>query len=259
MQDKDNCNKEVRGLDDCSKAKLEHEKSRLEIVMGSVALNTLAKSTVMVFGLGGVGAAATLALARGGVGRLILVDFDTVSISNINRQLVAFHSTIGQKKTEVAASMIKDINPDIIVEVVDDFVSADNAGEIISSYAQEIDYVIDAIDTLSAKLAIAQFCLTEQIKLISSMGAANRVDPTALYITDLFKTQDCPMCRIMRKQARAFGIKELTVVATKEKPVTNNSSMENSSSRPTLGSTSYVPPIAGMMLAGHVIREITGV
>ena len=259
MQEKDNCNKQVQVLDSGCIAKLEDEKSRLDIVMGSASLNTLAKSTVMVFGLGGVGAAAALALARGGVGRLILVDFDTVSISNINRQLVAFHSTIGQKKTDVAACMIKDINPDIVVEVVDTFVSADSAGEIISSYAQELDYVIDAIDTLSSKLAIAQFCSTDQINLISSMGAANRVDPTALYITDLFKTQDCPMCRIIRKQARSLGIKKLTVVASKEKPVTNNSTMENSSSRPTLGSTSYVPPIAGMMLAGHVIREITGV
>ena len=233
--------------------------SRLERIMGREGLERLTTSTVMVLGVGGVGSNCIEALARGGVGRLVIVDHDVVQESNINRQAIAFRSTLGLPKVEAMRRMIADINPDAQVEALQRFVLAQDVPALLDEYAGRVDYVVDAIDTVSAKLAIAEYADAHDMRLISSMGAANKLHPECLCVADVFDTVNCPLSRIMRKEARKRGIKRLKVLYSCEQPV-KVAVCEGAErrERSNLGTASFMPPIMGQMIAGQVIRELVG-
>ncbi len=237
---------------------------RSELLLGADGLARLAEATVMVVGLGGVGSACAEALARGGVGHLVLVDRDEVELSNINRQALAFTSTIGLPKTEAMTRMIADINPGCRVTSRHTYLAKEDAAEQLSALPRP-DYVVDAIDTISQKLAIAQWCQDEGLPLVAAMGGANRLDPTRLEIADIKDTRICPVCRVMRRECRVRGIESLDVVYSPEHPRelagqgSGESAAAQSDKASTLGTMSYVPPIMGYMLAGDVIRRLSGV
>lgn len=237
----------------------EEATSKLELIMGREGLERLAGSTVMVLGLGGVGSNCVEALARGGVGHLIVVDHDIVQASNINRQAIAFQSTIGRKKTEVVGKMVADINPCAQVDALDTFVLAESVANLLGTYRDQVDYVVDAIDTVSTKLALAEYADREGIPFISSMGAANKLRPECFRVADVYDTVNCPLCRIMRKEGRKRGIKRLRVLYSCEEPVrVPVREGAERRERSNLGTASYVPPIMGQMIAGEVIRELAG-
>lgn len=234
--------------------------SRTELLIGKEGLERLRRSSVMVFGVGGVGSHCIEALARSGVGRLILIDNDTVSVTNINRQSIAYHSTVGRMKTEVMKERIRDIDPAIRVSTCETFVLPDNLGEILDA-EPGVDYVIDAIDTVSAKIALAEEALKRDIPLISSMGTGNKLHPELFEIADLADTSVCPLCRVMRRELKQRGIAHLKVLYSKEKPVdvSGRSTGEDRGVRRSLpGSVSFVPPVAGLLIAGEVIRMLAG-
>ena len=221
--------------------------TRTEQLLGSAAVDRLRASRVALFGLGGVGSFTAEALARAGVGHLLLVDGDTVAPSNLNRQLVALHSTLGQPKADVMAARIRDISPDIRVDARHAFYLPENADAF--DFAG-FDYVIDAVDTVAAKVELAVRAHTAGVPLVSCMGAGNRLDPARFEVADLFATSVCPLCKAMRKALKARGINALTVVYSREPPAV--------ASRPP-GSVSFVPSAAGLILAGVVIRALAGV
>lgn len=231
--------------------------TRTERLLGADAMERLAASRVAVFGVGGVGGYAVEALARSGVGTLDLIDNDKVCESNLNRQIIALHSTLGQYKVDVAAQRARDINPDITVNAHKLFYTPETAGELdFRSY----DYIIDAIDTVTGKLDLAVKAQEYQIPVISSMGAGNKLDPGRFVVTDLAKTTMDPLARIMRKELKKRGIRHLKVVYSTEKPIpVEPVETEASLRRTTPGSTAWVPAAAGLMLAGEVIRDLTGV
>ena len=231
--------------------------TRTERLLGADAMERLAASRVAVFGVGGVGGYAVEALARSGVGTLDLIDNDKVCESNLNRQIIALHSTLGQYKVDVAAQRARDINPDITVNAHKLFYTPETAGELdFRSY----DYIIDAIDTVTGKLDLAVKAQEYQIPVISSMGAGNKLDPGRFVVTDLAKTTVDPLARIMRKELKKKGIRHLKVVYSTEKPIpVEPVDTEASLRRTTPGSTAWVPAAAGFMLAGEVIRDLTGV
>lgn len=236
-----------------------NEYSRTELLIGKEGIAKLKNASVMVFGVGGVGSHCIEALARSGVGKLILVDNDTVSLTNLNRQSIAYHSTIGQFKTKVMAERIQDICPEIQVTTYEMFVLPDNIGEL---FQEPVDYIIDAIDTVTAKLALAELAKEKGIPIISSMGTGNKLHSELFEITDIYKTSVCPLCKVMRKELKARGIRKLKVVYSKETPVdtSGRATEEDKGKRRALpGSIAFVPPVAGLMLAGEVIREIAGV
>ena len=228
--------------------------SRTAMLMGEEAVRKLQNSRVAVFGVGGVGGFAAEALARSGVGQLDLIDKDVVSASNINRQIIALTSTVGKPKAEVAAQRVRDINPDIQVTVHNCFFLPENAHQFDFS---QYDYVVDAIDTVSGKLALVMQADRCGVPIISSMGAGNKLDPTRFEIADIFKTSVCPLARVMRKELKARGIKHLTVVYSKEEPIKPLSpAFDPDSNKPVPGSYACVPSVAGLILASHVIREL---
>lgn len=233
--------------------------SKLEIILGQEGLEKLAQATVLVMGVGGVGSNCVEALARGGVGHLILVDRDIVSESNINRQAIAFHSTIGRPKVEVARDMVADINPSCVVETRTDFLLTENVPAFLAEYEGRVDWFVDAIDTVSAKLAIAAYADEHALSLISSMGGGNKLDPQRFRFADIYSTSGCPLCRIVRREARKLGIRKLQVLYSDEPPV-QTAAAEGSTraERTDLGTMSYIPPIMGQMIAGWVIRRIVG-
>ena len=189
--------------------------SRTAFLLGEEGVEKLKKSRVAIFGIGGVGGYVAEALARSGVGALDLIDKDVVSVSNINRQIIALHSTVGRKKTEVMAERIKDINPEIQVTVHDVFYLPETASEFDFS---KYDYVVDAIDTVSGKLALVEQAYQAKTPIISSMGAGNKLDPTAFEVADISKTSVCPLARVMRRELKKRGIEHLKVVYSKEEP-----------------------------------------
>lgn len=232
------------------------ELNRTEMLIGEKGIEVLRKSVVMVLGVGGVGGYCIEALARSGIGHLILVDNDTVSRSNINRQIIALQSTVGQYKTKVMQQRICDILPDTKVTTYEKFVLEDNLEEI---FAIRPDYVVDAIDTVSAKLAVAEYAVREDIPLISCMGTGNKFDPKQFEIADIYKTSVCPLCKVMRRECRERGIKKLKVLYSREiprktTPLPGEVIPEGKRSVP--GSIAFVPPVAGLYLAGEVIRDI---
>lgn len=233
-----------------------HEFSRTELLIGEEGLQRLRHATVMILGVGGVGSHCIEALARSGVGKLILVDNDTVSLTNINRQSIAYHSTVGRYKTRVMKERIADICPQTEVITYEMFVLPENMEQI---FEQRPDYIIDAIDTVTAKIALVEKALELDIPIISSMGTGNKLHGELFEITDISKTSVCPLCKVMRKELRARGIYHLKVVYSREKPidVSQGTTDEEKGSRRSLpGSVSFVPPIAGLLLAGEVIREL---
>lgn len=233
-----------------------HEYSRTELLVGEKGLKKLRNASVMVFGVGGVGSHCIEALARSGVGKLILIDNDTVSLTNINRQSIAYHSTVGKYKTKVMEERIRDICPEIQVVTHELFVLPNNLETL---FTEKVDYIIDAIDTVTAKLAIVELAKEKNIPIISSMGTGNKLHPELFEITDLSKTSVCPLCKVMRKELKARGIKKLKVLYSKEIPVdiTDRITEEEKGNRRAIpGSVSFVPPVAGLIIAGEVIREL---
>ena len=238
-----------------------YEYSRTERLLGRDGMERLFASSVIVFGVGGVGSHCIEALARSGVGKLTLVDNDKVGLTNINRQAVAFHSTIGRYKTEVMKEQIKDICPSIEVNTYESFVLPEN---VDTFFEERYDYIIDAIDTVTAKLALAQKALEAQIPIISSMGTGNKLHPELFEIADIADTSMCPLCKVMRKELKKRGISHLKVLYSQEKPIepleTNTEgAMERKEGarRSIPGSVSFVPPAAGLLIAGEVIRSLS--
>lgn len=229
------------------------EFERSEMLLGTNALEKLKSSSVAVFGIGGVGSYVCEALARCSVGNMTLIDNDKVSQSNINRQLIALNSTIGRYKTEVMSQRIKDINQSANVNVFNIFYTSENAHEIDLS---QFDYVIDAIDTVSSKLYLIELCKKNNIRIISSMGTGNKLDPSLFTISDISKTHTCPLARVMRKELKNRGINSLKVLWSSEKPIIPLFSDDTSNKRQTPGSVSFVPSFAGLMIAGEVIKDI---
>ncbi len=219
--------------------------------MGDGAMERLKNSRVAVFGIGGVGGYVAEALARSGVGALDLIDKDDVSITNINRQIVALHSTVGRPKTEVMRERIADINPDCRVTEHKLFYLPDNADSLdLSIY----DFVVDAIDTVSAKLELAARTRALGVPFIACLGTGNKVDPSKLKISDISKTSVCPLAKVMRRELRIRGINHLTVLWSDEIPI---KSKITEGGKPVPASTAFVPPSAGLMIASHVVRELT--
>lgn len=232
------------------------EFSRTERLIGTENQTRLAGSTVVVFGVGGVGSHCIEALARCGIGHLVLVDNDTVSITNINRQSIAYHSTVGRYKTHVMRERILDINPQAQVDTFETFVLPDNLEPLLDGIGP-IDYLIDAIDTVTAKLALAEYASARQIPLISSMGTGNKLHGELFEITDITRTSVCPLCRVMRRELKARGITHLKVLYSKEQPLTPVlPNEEPTDKRAVPGSISFVPPVAGLLIAGEVIRDM---
>lgn len=229
--------------------------SRAELLLGEEALHKLRSARVALFGIGGVGSFAAEALARGGVGHITLVDGDTVSITNINRQLIALHSTVGKEKTAVMAERIADISPETEVETYPVVYGAENRDLLdFSTY----DYVIDAIDTVTSKLILIEEAKKTGVPVISCMGTGNKFHPERFEVTDISKTSVCPLAKVMRKELKVRGIKNVKVVYSKEEPQKPAESPETGK-RQIPGSLSFVPPVAGLLLAGEVIRHIAGV
>ena len=224
---------------------------RTERMLGKEAVDRLKNARVALFGLGGVGGHAAEALARAGVGYLTLVDGDTVSESNLNRQLFALQSTVGLPKTEAAKQRLLDINPQIHIDARQLFVTEENLSEFdFSSY----DYVIDAIDTVSSKIALVMAAAASDTPIIACMGAGNKLDPTAFRVADIYQTSVCPLARVMRLELRRRGIKKLRVVYSEEPPVKVEKEIVNG--KPVPGSVSFVPSAAGLILAGEAIKGI---
>lgn len=232
------------------------EFSRTRLLVGDTAMEKLYKAKVAVFGVGGVGGYVAEALARSGVGKLVLVDNDKVSLTNINRQIIALHSSIGRYKTEVMQERIMDINPKAQVEIHTCFFLPENADEFdFSSY----DYVVDAVDTVTAKIEIILRAQSVGTPVISAMGAGNKLDASKLVVTDIYKTQMCPLAKVMRKELKKRDVKALKVVYSTEPaltPITETEEVTEGSRRATPGSIAYVPSVAGLMLAGEVIKDI---
>jgi len=237
--------------------------SRTRLILGKSGVEKLRAARVALFGLGGVGGHAAEALARAGVGQLDLVDDDTVSITNLNRQLLALHSTVGQYKVDIAAQRIRDIDPTIQVRTYKTFYLPETADQFDFS---RYDYVLDAIDTVTGKLALITQAKAANVPVISCMGTGNKLDASAFRVADISKTSGCALARIMRKECQKRGIKGVKVVYSEELPLEpipspldpSEPPAEGSSRRSTPGSLSYVPGAAGLILAGEVIRDIVG-
>jgi tRNA A37 threonylcarbamoyladenosine dehydratase len=231
--------------------------TRTEILLGSSAMERLHNARVAVFGIGGVGGYAVEALARSGIGTLDLFDHDTISVTNINRQILATHQTVGMQKVDAAKARILSINPDAVVNTHPVFYGPDTAEAFDFS---QYDYIIDAIDTVTGKLSIIQNAIVAGVPVISCMGTGNKLDASALQVADISKTTVCPLARIMRKELRKRGINHLKVVFSTEDALTPVGAEEEAAAlgkRTIPGSTAFVPGAAGLMLAGEVIRDLT--
>ena len=227
--------------------------TRTRMMLGNDGVDRLHHGTVAVFGVGGVGSFAVEALARAGVGKLLLCDSETVAPSNINRQLVAYQNTVGRLKVEVARERIASINPDCVVETFPFFFGEETLEQFPFACC---DYVIDAIDSVPSKLLLIETCTRQNIPMISCMGAGNKLDPTRFRVGDIYQTSVCPLAKAIRTQCRKRGIRKLKVVWSEELPV-HPPRVEGKSNPP--GSVSFVPSVAGLILAGEVIKEISGI
>lgn len=245
--------------------------SRTELLLGAEAMEKLAASRVAVFGIGGVGGYTVEALVRSGVGAVDLIDDDKVCLTNINRQIYATRSTVGKYKVDVAAERIVDINPGVTVRTYKTFFTPETAEQFDFS---DYDYVVDAIDTVTGKIALAVNAQSAGTPIISSMGAGNKLDPTAFEVADIYKTSVCPLAKVMRHELKKRGIKKLKVVYSKEVPIKPEESAEGgcrsgcicppgtvrkcTNRRQIPGSTAFVPSVAGLIIAGEVIKDIVG-
>lgn len=233
--------------------------SRLELMLGEEAVAKLKASRVAVFGVGGVGGYVVEALARSGVGTLDLIDDDTVNLTNLNRQIIALHSTLGMHKVDAAKARILDINPDCIVNAHKTFFLPETAAQF--DFAQ-YDYVVDAIDTVSGKIELAVRCRDAGVPLISCMGAGNKLDPTAFVVTDISKTSVCPLARVMRRELKKRGIEHMKVVYSTEPAQPQKGAPDESEAgirRSVPASNAFVPAVAGLIAAGEVIKTLAEV
>ncbi len=231
---------------------MKEEFSREALLLGEDALERLEHSHVALFGVGGVGSYCAEALARSGVGEITLVDSDTVSLSNINRQLCALHSTVGLYKTDVCAERLRDINPNIKINIRHDFVLPETVGAFDFSC---FDYVVDAIDTVSGKLAIILACREAGVEVISCMGSGNKLDPTAFCVTDITKTDTCPLARVMRRELRERGVPHLRVVFSRESAIPPKRAVFDGK-RQLPASVAFVPSVAGLIAASEAVKYI---
>ena len=231
---------------------------RSELLFGKIVLDELKRANVLVVGIGGVGAYAAEMLVRSGVGKITIADSDTVSVTNINRQLIALHSTIGQLKTEVLAKRLMDINPKLSLRVVPEYIKDEKTDEILDS--EKYDYVVDAIDTLSPKLALIKGCLDRKIPIVSSMGAGAKLDPTKMEICDISKTHHCPLAHMLRKRLHKIGIRKgFKAVFSAEPPKEGAMILcEEQNKKSNVGTISYLPALFGIGCASVVIRDLTG-
>ena len=232
--------------------------SRSELLLGKENMDKLKNVRVAVFGVGGVGGYVCEALARTGIGAFDLIDSDTVSLTNINRQIIATTSTVGKYKVDVMKERMLDINPDVDVRIHKCFFLPENADEFPFN---EYDYVVDAVDTVTAKIELVMKCQKEGIPIISSMGAGNKLEASAFKVADIYKTSMCPLAKVMRRELKARGVKKLKVVYSEEKaltPVGLEDEQEKKGSHPAPGSLAFVPSVAGLIIAGEVVKDLTG-
>ncbi|GAU77174.1 ThiF family adenylyltransferase [Fusibacter sp. 3D3] len=236
---------------------MKHRFQRFEFLIGAEKLKSLSQKHVVVFGVGGVGSFAIEALARSGVGKLTLVDYDTVDLTNINRQIHANDKTVGRIKVEAMAERLHIINPELKLDAVNQMITPENADDFFD--ARQIDYIVDAIDMVTSKIELVLQAQKRKIPIIASMGTGNKLDPTRLKVTDIYKTEICPLARVMRKELKSRGVKKLQVVFTDEMPlIPDYSSLDE---MPTIGrkwppgSSAVVPSSAGLILASVVIND----
>ena len=226
---------------------MEERFSRTEMLIGAEALKKLASAHVAVFGVGGVGGYVVEALARSGVGNIDVIDADTVSVSNINRQIIATEKTVGRNKVDVCAERINEINPDAKVTAYKVFYTPETEERFDFT---KYDYIVDAIDTVSGKIALAVNAEKAGTPIISSMGAGNKLEPTAFEVSDIYKTSVCPLAKVMRRELKERGVKKLKVVYSKEQPIKNGDGAR------TPGSIAFVPSVVGLIIAGEVIKDL---
>lgn len=230
--------------------------SRTKLLLGEDGLAKLAKARVAVFGIGGVGSFAAEALCRAGIGHFLLVDSDTIDVSNINRQIHATMRTVGQKKTDVMRARMLEINPAADVRAKCEFYGPNRAEAF---FTEPLDYIVDAVDTVTAKISLVVEAEKRSIPIISAMGAGNKLDPTRFEVADLYQTSVCPLAKVMRKELKKRGIPRLKVVYSKEPPLRPDVTETEDARRQTPGSVSFVPSAAGLILAGEVVRDLLGV
>ena len=223
--------------------------SRTELIVGKDGIKKLNNSKVVIFGLGGVGSFVLEGLARSGIGNFILVDNDTVDITNINRQIIATHKTIGKNKVEVAKKRILEINPDAKVIIIQEFFMPESE----DFFDESIDYIVDCVDTVTAKIEIILRAKKHNIPVISSMGTGNKLDPTKFEIADIYKTSVCPLAKIIRKELKSRNIKNVKVLYSKEEPIKQEKIIEG---KKIPGSISFVPSVAGLIIASEVVKDI---
>lgn len=231
--------------------------SRTELIYGKSAMEKLHNARVAVFGIGGVGGFTAEALVRSGVGSIDLIDNDTVCESNLNRQIIALHTTIGKYKVDVAEERFKDINPDINIVKHAKFFIPDNSGEF---EFEKYDYIVDAIDTVTGKIELVMKANEFGVPIISSMGAGNKKHPELFEVSDIYKTSVCPLARVMRQELRKRGIKKLKVVYSKEMPAipsTNNKNPDGGFKKAIPGSCAFVPSVVGLIMAGEIVNDLT--
>ena len=229
---------------------MQNQFSRTELLIGKKGIEKLKDSKVALFGLGGVGSYVLEGLVRAGIGNFILVDKDEVDITNLNRQIIATRKTIGKPKVEVAKERILEINPEANVEIYQEFFMPETKGILDES----IDYIVDAVDTVTAKIELVVRANKLNIPIISSMGTGNKLDPTKFEVADIYKTSVCPLAKVMRKELKTRGIKKLKVVYSKEEPIKRQANDELRKQVPA--SISFVPSVAGLIIAGEVIKDI---
>lgn len=231
---------------------------RTELLLGNEKLDILCRAHVLVVGVGGVGAYAAEMIARAGVGELTIADADVVGLSNINRQLVALHSTVGQQKCDILAARLRDINPELKLHIVNRFIKDDQTDELLDS--AKFDYVVDAIDTLSPKLALIKGSLDRGIPLVSSMGAGAKTDPTLMEIKDIAKTHHCPLAHMLRKRLHKIGIKRGFRAVFSPEPIREGAMIlcEEQNKKSNVGTISYIPALFGIGCASVVIRDLIG-
>ena len=235
---------------------MEEQFSRTELLIGEAAVEKLKKSRVAIFGVGGVGGYVCEALVRSGIGTFDIVDSDTVATSNLNRQIIALHSTIEKYKVDVMRDRMLDINPEVSVNVHRCFYLPENADDFDFS---QYDYIVDAVDTVTAKIEIIMRAKEIGIPVISAMGAGNKLDPSKFRVADIYDTKVCPLCRVMRRELKKRNIDKLKVVYSEEEPIKNDNMVNtsgDSSRRSTPGSTAFTPAACGLVIASEVVRDL---
>lgn len=225
---------------------------RTELLIGTESLEKLSKSKVIVFGLGGVGGICAESIVRAGVSNITIVDFDDVDITNINRQIIATTKTVGKSKVEVMKDRLLEINPELNINPIKEKLTTENI-EIFN--LKEYDYIVDCIDFLKGKIALAKYAWDNDLKLISAMGAGNKLEPTGFRVSDIYRTEMCPVARIMRRELKALNVKKLKVVWSKESP-SGERFVDESTGKISPSSISFVPPACGLVIAGEVIKDL---